>query len=34
MKNFNQARTGITKMYHKYYHWRQLTDLHGWQMLF
>ncbi len=29
MKNFKQARTDITKMYHKYYHWRQLTDLHG-----
>ena len=33
MKNFKQARTDITKMYHKYYHLSQLTDLHGWQML-
>jgi len=29
MKNFKQVRTDIRKMYHKYYHWRQLTDLHG-----
>jgi|GEM_PF-3728367 hypothetical protein len=33
MKNFKQARTNITKMYHKYYHLRQLTGLHGWQIL-